>query len=178
MDCYIDRPNAKYENGKYAVLDSMCFTEIMGYYSLAKSNYILDNDYQPGELTSKVIEKSEDQHVSYPRPVPLISSNEKLLCRTVPSVLQYHILNINTHPKHYNYHMLVLFYLFRREDYLMCGIPPSYSKKFYNSSVPELVNRNQSLVKPYTDLVPDAFQRFNIDHNPALTHSCRKKIQR
>ena len=45
MDRYIDRPNADYKNGKYRVLDSMCFTEFLRYYSLAKRNPNLDNDY-------------------------------------------------------------------------------------------------------------------------------------
>ena len=75
IDCYIDRPNANYENGKYAVLDSMCFAEFLRYYSLAKRNHNLDNDYQPEELTNKVIEENRDQHVSYPKLVPLMSSN-------------------------------------------------------------------------------------------------------
>ena len=75
IDCYIDCPNADYENGKYAVLDSMCFAEFLRYYSLAKRNHNLDNDYQPEELTNKVIEENRDQHVSYPKLVPLMSSN-------------------------------------------------------------------------------------------------------
>ena len=60
MDRYIDRPNADYENGKYAVLDSMRFVEFLRYYSLAKKNHNLDNDYQPEELTNKVIEENHD----------------------------------------------------------------------------------------------------------------------
>ena len=60
IDCYIDRPNANYENGKYAVLDSMCFAEFLRYYSLAKKKQNLDNDYQPEELTNKVIEENHD----------------------------------------------------------------------------------------------------------------------
>ena len=45
MDHYIDSPNADYKNGKYGVLDSMCFTKFLRYYSLAKRNPNLDNDY-------------------------------------------------------------------------------------------------------------------------------------
>ena len=57
--------------------------------------------------------------------------------------------------------MLVLFYPFRREEDLMCESPPSHSGKFYDSSVLEIVNHNQSLVEPYADLIHDAFQRYN-----------------
>ena len=92
-----------------------------------------------------------------------MSSNEKLLCRKVLSVLQYHVPNINTHPEDYYQHMLVLFYPFRREEDLMCGSPPSYSGKFYDSNALEIVNHNQSLVEPYANLVHDAFQRYNED---------------
>ena len=137
----------------------------MRYYSLAKSNYNLDNDYQTEKLT-KQIEENHDQHVSYPKPVPLMSSNEKLLCRKVPSVLQHRVSNINTHPEDYYHYMLVSFYPFRGEEDLMCGScgsPPSYSGKLYDWSVLELVSLNQSLVEPYGDLVHDAFQRYNED---------------
>ena len=64
MDVYNDCPNAEYGNGKYTVLDLMCFAEFLRYYSLAKSNYNLDNDYQPEELTDKVTEENHHQHVS------------------------------------------------------------------------------------------------------------------
>ena len=160
MDCYIDCANADYENGKYAVLDSMCFAEFLRYYYLATRNYNLNNNYHPQELTNKVIEENHERHVSYQKLLPLMSSNEKLLCRKVPSVLQYHVQNINTHPDDY-YHMLILSYTFCKEEDLMCGSPPSYSGKIYNSSVLELRNHNQSLVEPYADLVHDAFQRYN-----------------
>ena len=85
------------------------------------------------------------------------------MCRKVPSVLQYHVPNINKRPEDYYHHMLVLFYPFCREEDLMCGNPPSYSGKFYNSNVLEILNHNQSLVEPYADLVHDAFQRYNED---------------
>ena len=145
MDRYIDGPNANYVNGKCAVLDSMCFAEFRRYYYLAKRNNNLDNGYQLKESTNKVIEENHDQHVSYPKLVPLMSLNalnEKLPCRKVPSVLQYHLPNVNTHLEDYYHHMLVLFYLFRREEDLMCGRPPLYFGKIYDSSVLEIVNHN------------------------------------
>ena len=59
--------------------------------------------------------------------------------------------------------MLVLFYPFLREEDLICGSPPSYSRKFYDTSVFELVNRNKSLVELYANLVHDVYQRSNGD---------------
>ena len=78
-------------------------------------------------------------------------------------MMQYHLPYINTDPEDYYHHMLVLFYPFRREEDLICGNPPSYSEKFYDSSVLEIVNYNQSLVEPYENLLRDAFQRYNED---------------
>ena len=75
VGCYIDRPNADYENRKYEVLDSMCCAEFLRYYSLVKRNHNLDNDDQPEELTSKIIEENLDQYVIYPKLVPLMSSD-------------------------------------------------------------------------------------------------------
>lgn len=64
VGCYIDRPNADYENRKYAVLDSMYCAEFLRYYSFVKRNHNLDNDDQPEELTSKITEENLDQHLS------------------------------------------------------------------------------------------------------------------
>ena len=153
MDRYTDRSNADYENGKYALLDSMCFGEFLRYYSLAKTKHNLDNDYQSEELTNKVIEENHDHHVSYPKLVPLMSSNEKLLCRKVSSVLQYHVPNINTDPDDYYHHMLVLLYPFRREQDPICGSPPSKILQLKRSRDSE----------PYADLIHDAFKRNNDD---------------
>ena len=153
MDHYTDRSNADYENGKYAVLDSMCFAEFLRYYSVAKTNHNLDNDCQSEELTNKVIEENHDHHVSYPKLVPLMSSNEKLLCRKVPGVLQYHVSNINTDPDDYYHHMLVLLCPFRREQDPICGSPPSKILQLKRSTDSE----------PYADLIHGAFQRNNDD---------------
>ena len=153
MDHYTDRSNADYENGKYAVLDSMCFAEFLRYYSVAKTNHNLDNDCQSEELTNKVIEENHDHHVSYPKLVPLMSSNEKLLCRKVPGVLQYHVPNINTDPDDYYHHMLVLLCPFRREQDPICGSPPSKILQLKRSTDSE----------PYADLIHGAFQRNNDD---------------
>ena len=153
MDRYTDRSNADYENGKYAVLDSMCFAEFLRYYSVAKTNHNLDNDCQSEELTNKVIEENHDHHVSYPKLVPLMSSNEKLLCRKVPGVLQYHVPNINTDPDDYYHHMLVLLCPFRREQDPICGSPPSKILQLKRSTDSE----------PYADLIHGAFQRNNDD---------------
>ena len=153
MDRYTDRSNADYENGKYAVLDSMCFAEFLRYYSVAKTNHNLDNDCQSEELTNKLIEENHDHHVSYPKLVPLMSSNEKLLCRKVPGVLQYHVPNINTDPDDYYHHMLVLLCPFRREQDPICGSPPSKILQLKRSTDSE----------PYADLIHGAFQRNNDD---------------
>ena len=153
MDHYTDRSNADYENGKYAVLDSMCFAEFLRYYSVAKTNHNLDNDCQSEELTNKLIEENHDHHVSYPKLVPLMSSNEKLLCRKVPGVLQYHVPNINTDPDDYYHHMLVLLCPFRREQDPICGSPPSKILQLKRSTDSD----------PYADLIHGAFQRNNDD---------------
>ena len=50
LDRYIDRPNARYMNGRYAALDRLCFAEFLANYSLEFKNKEEENDYQPEVL--------------------------------------------------------------------------------------------------------------------------------
>ena len=34
LDCYLDRPNREFQNGKFAVIDSQCFAEFLFFYCL------------------------------------------------------------------------------------------------------------------------------------------------
>ena len=60
-----------------------------------------------------------------------------------------------------------MFYPFRDECELKVGKPSSYSSKSSEPRVLEIVNKNKSLVEPYSDLVNAAFLNYRADINPS-----------
>ena len=115
LDRYMDRPNETYKNGKYSVVDTMCFAEFCShnYLSNSKCN---DNENQPDVLEDELIEQNHNI-CSYPSTLPLMSNNnEKLKCRKVRAILRYHVPNQNKRPEEYAHHLLFMYYPFRNEE--------------------------------------------------------------
>ena len=88
---YIDRPNLLFCVGKYSVLDSSCFAELLRYYYLATSKS-KDKDYQAEILANDLIGNNHASDIHYPSSISVMSVNEKLKCRRVLYVLKYHVL--------------------------------------------------------------------------------------
>ena len=90
MDTQIGQ-TSHFRNGKYAVLESLCFSEFLSYYYVeSKINETSNcNDSQPVVLNNEVVEGNYNSYI-YPKSVPLMSSNEKLKGRTVRDILRYH----------------------------------------------------------------------------------------
>ena len=80
LDRYLDRPNTFFKNGKFAIIDSLCYADFLRNYTLdsKKSNENDQNDYQPEILEE--IEKELSPN-SLPKSIPLMSSKEKLKLR-------------------------------------------------------------------------------------------------
>ena len=111
LDRYMNRPNETYKNGKYSVVDRMCFAEFCSHYYLSNSK-CNDIDNQLGVLEDKLIEQNH-AICSYPATFPVMSNNnEKLKCRKVRAILRYHVPNQNKRPKEYAHHLLFMYYLF------------------------------------------------------------------
>ena len=91
LDRYTDRPDSHFQNGKYAILENLCFAEFLSYcYVESKINETSDyNDSQPIVLNNQLVEGNHKSCI-YPKSVPLMSSNEKLKYRTVRAILRYH----------------------------------------------------------------------------------------
>ena len=87
LDRYIDRPNEHFKNGKYRVVDKMCFAEFLANYYLditsnKNNNEDGTNDNQPNILNDELME--EDNLVCpFPSTLPLMSSKQKLKCQKV-----------------------------------------------------------------------------------------------
>ena len=109
LDRYLDRPNLTFKEGKYSVLDNFCFADFVAYYVLnTKPKVELENDNQPEVL----LEDDIDTPCSYPRSIPLMSSKEKMRCRSVKLVVRYHTPNPATNAEAYAHHLLMMFYPF------------------------------------------------------------------
>ena len=163
LDRYIDRPNATFKNGKYSVLDKMCYAEFLSHYYLASKPYDdMTNDFQQEVLIDEVIEVNHP-NIGYPVTIPLMSSEEKLKCRKVKCVLRYHVPNRHIHPEKYSHHMLFMFYPFRNENELKFSQTGLYADKLLQETVLSVVNRNKEMFEPYGDMVDTAIRDYRAD---------------
>ena len=64
LDRYKDHQNSSFANGKYAIIDSMCYAEFLRYYYLTQSR-VNENDYQQYELTDQLIQGNHPFKHSY-----------------------------------------------------------------------------------------------------------------
>ena len=55
LDHYKDCPNSSFANGKYAIINLMCYAEFLRYYYLTQIT-TNENNYQPEELTDNLIQ--------------------------------------------------------------------------------------------------------------------------
>ena len=134
LDRYKDRPNSSFGNGKYVIIDSMCYAEFLRYYKLTQIT-TNENDYQPEELTDQFIQGNHPFQHNYRKVISLMSSKEKFKCRKIPNVLQYYETNRHVYPENYYHHMIFMYYPFRREEELKGRSPPTYSQKFNEPEV-------------------------------------------
>ena len=167
IDRYIDRPNLTFLNGKYSILDSMCFAEFLSHYYLPpKNSEDTNNDNQPTVLEDTILEKNH-RSCDYPLTIPLMNSKYKLRCRKVKAVLRYYVPNRHKYPKKYAHHLLFMFHPFRNEDDLKSTVLGSYNEKLQEPGILEVVNRNKLIFEPHGDLVDTALLNLRTDllHN-------------
>ena len=94
----------------------------------------------------------------YPKVILLITSSERLKCCKIPFKLQFHAPNRETHPEEHAHHMLFMYLAFRNEN-----DPPSFTGKLGALGATDIINNNRSLLEPFTDIVYNAFERYNED---------------
>jgi len=86
LDRYMDRPNLEYKNGKYHMVNQMCYSEFLSNYSQKiKARPEDANDSQP-EILEEVIAEIQNES-AYPKSLPLMSSKETLSLRKEKCVL-------------------------------------------------------------------------------------------
>lgn len=89
-DRYMDRPSLEFKNGKYRIVDQMCYSEFLSNYSQKiKPKSDDENDSQP-EILEELIAEIHNES-AYPKNLPLISSKEMLSLRKEKCVLRYHV---------------------------------------------------------------------------------------
>ena len=67
VDRYIDRPNKTSSDGKFLVLDALCFAEFSRCYYLTSNPKYKENDYQPEELDDESISGMSNVGYAYPK---------------------------------------------------------------------------------------------------------------
>ena len=72
LDRYMDRPDEKFQNGKFASVNSLCYAEFLRFYyvsTLSNGNY-----WQSAELTYDMLETNLAVASHYPSEILLMSS--------------------------------------------------------------------------------------------------------
>ena len=157
LDRYMSRPDEKFQTGKFASANSLCYAEFLRYcYVSTISN---ENDWQFVELTDDILETNLPVTSHHSLVIPLMPSPDKLKCRKVPSVLKYFTLNKSRNYEVYVHHLLILFYQFGTESILKGE--NSYTKKVAARDAIDTVNRNRSIVELYCELANEALLRCN-----------------
>ena len=122
-----------------------------------------DNIYQPEILVDDLIENNHASDILYPSSIPITSANEKLKCRKVPYVLNFHVPNQHTHPEEYAHHLLFMYFPFRKETELKLN--NSYAERLNSSNVLEIIKLNRIKIEPYTLPVENALETLSTSEN-------------
>ena len=134
-------------------IDKLCLAEFAVYYY---KDYRKDSDEtsdsQPEVLTVIQTHHSNSQDISLPLTIKLMNTKEKMKCRKVKAVIRYHTPNKTKEPERYFHHLLMLYYPWRNESELMAG-DQSYTSKFYEPNVQDVVESNRSVFEPDADAV-------------------------
>ena len=83
-----------------------------------------------------------------------MSSKEKLKCWKVKAVLRYHQPSAHNNVEQYAHHLL---FAFRHEE-LKCTAIGNYFAKLQE---PAILNRNKSVIEPYSDMVEQALSNWH-----------------
>ena len=160
LDRYIDRPDKIFRQGKYQLLDEMCYAEFLSNYSLENLKTNQYNGSQPEILDDLLRSSKSVEQSDLPKSFPLMSSKESLKLRKEKCILRYHIPNQTTQPEEYAHHMLFMFFPFRNESDLKATVSRTYSQKLLEPTVTEVVNKNRKACEPFADAVDEAFIDF------------------
>ena len=114
LDRYRDSPDEKFQNEKFALVNSICYAEFLGCYDIFTISN--ENDWQPVELTDEMLETNLAVISHHPSVIPLMSSLKKLKCRKFLSVLRYFTQNKNRNYEAFAHHLLILVYSFEQSQ--------------------------------------------------------------
>ena len=167
LDRYMDRPNSSFRNGKFLMIDKLCYAEFLShYYVKPKPKDGEENDNQPEVLDGDTMDKNNNICL-LPKTIPLMSSKEIRQCQKVKSVLRYHVPSQNKYPERYAHHLLFMFFPFRKESEHSNSETGFYIDKLYEPGVIYIINANKIVFEPYGEMVVSALQnmRENLRHN-------------
>ena len=88
-----------------------------------------------------------------------MNTKEKMKCRKVKAVIRYHTPNETKEPGRYYHHLLMLYYPWRNESELMVA-DQSYSSKFYEPNVQDVIESNRFVFEPDADAVTEALKNL------------------
>lgn len=99
-----------------------------------------------------------------------MKSEEKIKLCKVPRVLQYHVQKSPAAPKEYFHHQLLMHYHFRNEAKFNASCPWSYSEKYMNPILHDIIIANQKLLEPFVEFFDDTIKRITINFDSLIDH--------
>ena len=87
----MERPNSRFCNGKYSVLNNFCYWEFLTN-NTTEYKSCKTCEYQRDEFNDNLIEQNYED-CSYPLKSKLMISGETMQCRKVSQILRYHVPN-------------------------------------------------------------------------------------
>ena len=161
IDCYSLRPTS------IPIVNNLCLAEFASFYTkdYKYSKYCDENnDCQPDVLTDDLIESQNtesDTGQCLPKRIKLENCNEYMKCRKVRAVLRYHTPNKQKEPEHFH-HLHILYYPWRDERNLIAS-DQTYTSKFYEPGIQDIIEHNRAIFEPDSDAVTDALKVLNSD---------------
>ena len=157
IDRYSLRPSS------IPIVSNMCLAEFASFYTkdYKYSKNSDENDSQPDVLTDDIIElQNTDTEQCLPKRIKLENCNEYMKCRKVRAVLRYHTPNKRKEPEHYFHHLLMLYYPWRDEGNLKAS-DQTYTTKFYEPSIQDIIECNRATFEPDSDAITEALEVMN-----------------
>ena len=173
LDRYMDRPDENFKTGNFIAVANMCYAEFLAYYVLDTIPKIdVTNHTQPDILQNDDITAVL---CPYPKSLPLMSSKEKLRRRNVKRIVRYHTPNQLVNLEAYAHHLLMLFYPFRKETYLLSCSDSSYVTMLNSKDILAKVNYNKQIFDPWGDAVDFVLMNKLFKHKNRHLFTTRKR---
>lgn len=150
VERYIYKLDKEFFNGRYGILYSSCFAEIIAYYTLTSKTSNIEDECQPDIFNNALIENNHST-CNWSKIIKLRKCTEKIRFQKVKRILQYHFPNKHRFPEKYAHRLPYVFYPLRGES----------KDNLSDTVVIKVVKQNKIKFETFGDTVGENFASFN-----------------